>query len=142
MSILIKQFEKEHQAIVDAFNQVKELGIGRKEGQDRLRAAKAGLLAHLKKEDQKLYPVLHKEAASNPALKRTLEIFAKDMDQVSQAALAFFDKYENGGEGLEFARDFGRLFSVLASRIRKEESLLYKEYDKIAEGSSETRKAC
>ena len=130
-SFLVKQFIKEHEVIVAALQQVRDLGIGTDAGVRKLKAARAGLLAHLKKEDDKLYPVLEEAAKNDEHLKRQLQIFARDMDQISAAALEFFDKYAEGGKGIEFARDFGRLFSVLSSRIRKEENFLYKEYDKI-----------
>ncbi len=71
MSALIEEFKREHAKIFDMLNEVKELGILSKEGQARLMFIKAHLLAHLKKEDEKLYPVLRKEAEDNERLKNT-----------------------------------------------------------------------
>ena len=110
---------------------VNRLGISTNEGKSKLLAAKQGLLAHLKKEDDQLYPVLNEAAEQDPDLRRTLDTFAKDMKVVSGGALEFFAKYAGGGSGLEFARDFGRLYAVLGSRVRREESVLYAEYDKL-----------
>ncbi len=131
MSKLVDELKKEHTVIVDALNQVKKLGFTSEEGQKTLFAAKSGLLAHLKKEDEQLYPILHNAAESNTDLKQTLNIFAKDMDEISKAALGFFEKYSSGGAGLEFAKDFGKLFAVLANRITKEEQTLYKKFDEL-----------
>ncbi len=131
MSNLVDELKKEHTIIVDALNQVKKLGFTSEEGQKTLFAAKNGLLAHLKKEDDQLYPVLHKAAENNDALQQTLNIFAKDMEGISKAALEFFDKYSTGGAGLEFAKDFGKLIAVLANRIGKEEQTLYKKFDAL-----------
>lgn len=64
-------------------------------------------------------------------LKRTLDLFAREMETISKEALHFLDKYLSGGSGLEFARDFGRLYMNLSQRIGKEESILYPEYDKL-----------
>jgi len=105
----------------------------KKESQDILISAKANLLAHLKKEDRDLYPVLKKAAETNSSMKQTLEIFARDMEEISKFALQFFDKYSHGGSGIEFARDFGKLFATLTGRIRKEEDILYREYEKISQ---------
>lgn len=131
MSQLIEELKIDHTAIVNVLDEISKLGISSKEGQRKLLDAKQGLLAHLKKEDDQLYPVLKSAAEKNPALKQTLEIFAKDMAGISTAAIDFFGKYSSGGSGLEFAKDIGNLFTTLKSRIRKEEDILYKEYDRL-----------
>jgi iron-sulfur cluster repair protein YtfE (RIC family) len=133
MSKLVEELKRDHVLMVDMLNRVKELGITKKEGQDILISAKASLLAHLKKEDKDLYPALKKAAETNSSVKQTLEIFAKDMEEISKFALQFFDKYSHGGSGIEFARDFGKLFATLTGRMRKEEDILYREYDKISQ---------
>jgi hypothetical protein len=102
------------------------------EGKKKLILAKKSLLAHLKKEDEQLYPKLHKEADKSPDLKRTLELFAKDMDKISKDALRFFDKYSEGGSGIEFAKDFGSLVATLSQRIQKEERIIYQKFKEIA----------
>ncbi len=131
MSKLVEELKKEHTVIVKVLNKVKSLGITSIEGQKTLLAAKSGLLAHLKKEDEQLYPVLQTAAESNPNLKQTLDIFAKDMEEISQAALDFFEKYSTGGLGLEFAKDFGTLFATLSNRIRREERTLYSKFNEL-----------
>lgn len=131
MSVLVERLKKEHALIVDVLNKVKEIGISSKEGQDKLLSVRTVLLAHLKVEDEQLYPALNKEAEKNDMLKRTLDLFAREMETISKEALHFLDKYLSGGSGLEFARDFGRLYMNLSQRIRKEEDILYPEYDKL-----------
>ncbi|WDD98065.1 hemerythrin domain-containing protein [Thalassomonas actiniarum] len=132
MSPLIKALVAEHLEITQALNRVKQLGIQSQEGRDTLLAAKKGLLAHLEKEDRLLYPALNRAAQSNESLKRTLAVFAADMNQVSSSALAFFDKYASDSSGIAFAKDFGGLFATLSQRIRKEENILYKKYDEVS----------
>lgn len=132
MSMLIERLKREHGALVETLNKVKELGIGSKEGQHKLFSAKIGLLAHLKTEDGQLYPALNQGAKNNESLRRTVELFSRDMETVSKEALSFFEKYAHGGSGLEFAKDFGRLYTVLSQRISKEEKSLYPEYDKLS----------
>lgn len=130
--MLVERLKREHGSLVDALNKIKELGVGSKEGQNKLFSAKIGLLAHLKAEDGQLYPTLHQAAKNNESLRRTVETFARDMEAVSKEALHFFEKYAHGGSGLEFAKDFGRLYTVLSQRIAKEEKSLYPEYDKVS----------
>ncbi len=131
MSALIEEFKKEHAKIFDMLNEVKELGILSKEGQARLMFIKAHLLAHLKKEDEKLYPVLRKEAEDNERLKNTLDLFAMDMEKVSSVVQRFFDKYSEGVVGEEFPTEFESFFTALYKRIRNEEDALYKEYEGV-----------
>ena len=131
MSALVEQLKREHVALVEVLNQVKSLGIGTKEGKEKMLAARAGFVAHLKKEDVELYPVLWRAAESDSRLKHTLEMFASDMNKISKDILAFFSKYTYGGSDMEFARDFGSLFATLGARTRREESIIYAEYDKL-----------
>jgi len=132
MSALTNELKSEHAQLASTLGKVKELGIGSPEGKKLLFAAKTALLAHLEKENAKLYPVLRKGAEKDAKLKGTLDTFAKDMEGVASAAMAFFTKYEKEASGLEFGKDFGRLFSVLGERIKKEESILYLEFDKLS----------
>lgn len=131
MAGLIEDLKKDHATIENVLGQVKDLGIGSSKGQTTLLAARQGLLAHLSKEDAQLYPALRKAAERDEKLRRTLDVFAADMQEISKTALDFFQKYASGGSGLEFAKDFGKLVAALKQRIHKEENLLYVEYEKI-----------
>ena len=128
---LIEQFKHEHLEIVEIFNEVKMLGVATESGRRKLMAAKDGLLAHLQHEDEHLYPVLKDAAEEDESLASTLDIFARHLDCITSQAVEFFEKYENGGEAIDFAIDFGNLFAALAGRIRKEENILYKEYQRV-----------
>ncbi|MFO0754303.1 MAG: hemerythrin domain-containing protein [Thermodesulfovibrionales bacterium] len=132
MSQLVEELRRDHVAMVDMLNKVKDLGIASKEAQATLLAAKTNLLAHLKKEDLHLYPRMQKAAESNSSVRMVLDSFTKEMGELSKFALQFFDNYSQGGSGIEFAKDFGRLFATLRTRLQREESILYKEYDKLA----------
>ncbi len=129
MSVLIEELKKEHSEIAATLKEVKKLGIRSKEGQAKLMSVKASLLAHLKKEDEQLYPALRKEAKHNENLKNALDLFAIDMDNVSRVVQEFFDKYSEGVLTNEFPKECEDLFAALYSRIRNEEDVLYEEYD-------------
>jgi len=133
MARLIDELKRDHVAIEGMLARVKDTSITNKEAHKILIAAQASLLAHLKKEDAQLYPVLNKAALSDATLKRTLDFYAKDMDEITQNAIAFFDKYspEDAVIDIEFAKAFGRLFSTISKRLRNEESSLYKAYEQI-----------
>ncbi|MCP4130124.1 MAG: hemerythrin domain-containing protein [bacterium] len=135
MTNLIEELKKEHVLIAETFRKINKLGISSEESRALLLSARTSLLAHMKKEDEHLYPVLQKEAEKNSSLKRMLDLFTKNMEEVSQTALVFFDNYLNREASMEFARDFGRLFSVISHRIGREETILYKKYEEIRQES-------
>ncbi len=127
----MQALKAEHANIVKILTRVSDLGVDSDDGRKTLMAARTGLLAHLSREDEHLYPVLKKGAEQDAILGDALGVFMEDMEGVSQAALAFFEKYETGDEHNEFAADFGQLVNVLSQRIQKEESVIYKMYDQL-----------
>lgn len=141
MSVLITELKRQHAALVDCLNGVQTLGIGSRAGQEKLMSAKTLLLAHLKKEDDKLYPALRTAAAADADLKRTLDALGKEMVDLAAAAMQFFERWANGGSSLEFAREFGKLVAALLARIRKEESTLYPAYERLESGALATSPA-
>ena len=132
MSELVRELRLEHAQISDTLKKVLELGFDSEEGRNLLISAKAYLIAHLGKEDKKLYPVLWKEAETNFELRKTLESYASEMDKISQFALTFFEKCSLEGNAQQFENEFKKLFRMLNTRILNEESVLYKKYDEIA----------
>jgi hypothetical protein len=125
----IQDLQREHVQIAVALDKVRQLGIGSARGRESLFAARRLLLDHLERENRILYPALRRHAEGDRGLRRLLDDFASEMEQVSGQAVAFFDTYTADSNGLDFARDFGRLVADLGRRIHREESLLYPEYD-------------
>ncbi len=131
MSALIDEFKKDHSEIIDTLKEIKELGVLSEEGQAKLISAKESLLEHLRKEDELLYPVLKKEAEHNDRLKELLDVFAKDMENVSRVVMDFFDKYSEDVIDSAVTDEFEHLFAAFRNRIRHEEDILYEEHEKI-----------
>ncbi|MDV5121351.1 MAG: hemerythrin domain-containing protein [Candidatus Scalindua sp.] len=131
MSALIDEFKKDHSEIIDTLKEIKELGVLSEEGQAKLISAKESLLEHLRKEDELLYPVLKKEAEHNEKLKELLDVFAKDMENVSRVVMDFFDKYSEDVIDSAVTDEFEHLFAAFRNRIRHEEDILYEEHEKI-----------
>ncbi len=131
MSDLIKILKAEHANIGKILGMVAEAGIDTDEGRRHLEAAKAGLLAHLAREDEHLYPALFEAAKDDSIVADALEFFEDDIAAVSALALDFFGKYEEDGPGGDFAADFAELAHGLGQRIQKEEAIIYKMYDQL-----------
>ncbi len=56
-----------------------------------------------------------------------------NMENVSRVALEFFDKYSRDVLGKKPQEEFENLSVTLRNRIKNEEDLLYKEYERIHE---------
>lgn len=132
MSKLIQEFKSEHLQISDLLLKAREIGVDNQEGRDLIISAKKMLLAHLNKEDRYLYPVLREAAESDESLKSTLTDYALDMDKISSDVMAFFALYETGeNTDQNFRMDCNNIMNALSKRIAKEETVLYKTYDRI-----------
>ena len=131
MSILIDQLMKEHSEIFAELTEANNIGIITNEGQSKLFSAKADLLVHLRNEDEHLYPVLRKEAESNKNLENILNSFSSEMEDISKSVMKFIDKYSNGVLDSKYVESFEAIFETLSARMKKEESVIFEEYEKI-----------
>lgn len=131
MSLLIDDLKKQHSEIFAELKEANDLGIITKDGQYKLLSTKADLLAHLKKEDEHLYPVLRKEAETNKHLESTLDSFSSEMENISRSAFEFFEKYSDGVIDSKYVEAFETLYAALSARMKNEESVLFTEYEKI-----------
>ncbi|PWC54556.1 hemerythrin domain-containing protein [Azospirillum sp. TSO22-1] len=132
MSDLVRTLKNEHGQLKELLDRVKVLGIGSAEGQRALRGARQVFVDHLAHEDRDFYPAFLAASAGRPDAERMAMQFAAEMTAISKDILGFFDKYKDGGSGLEYARDFGRLSAALFLRWHKEESILYTRYAELA----------
>jgi hypothetical protein len=148
---LIDELKREHSEIIDVLLRVKGLGVDTGHGREVLLSAKDKLLSHIKKEDDELYPALKKAAEGDGDLSARMEDLAAEMRLVSKKAFAFFEKYSEGGASKKaiggiaslvgrlvpgkkaggFVEDFDDLFSMVLSRIQKEENVLYTAYARL-----------
>lgn len=129
MSDLIDDLEREHEQLLDIFNQVTDTGIGTDEGKRKLNEARDLLIEHIQKEDDELYPTLEQRAENDPDVGQTLNRFKDGMEDISDDAMNFFDTYTGDETGMQFAKDAGNLLAQLKMRMRREENRLFPLYD-------------
>lgn len=132
MADLIASLKHEHGELKTLLERVKTLGIATEEGRRTLHAARRVFVDHIAREDREFYPAFLAASAGRPDAERMAVQFASEMTAISKEILAFFDKYRDGGQGLDYARDFGRLSAALFLRWRKEEDILYARYTALA----------
>ena len=130
MSALIEEFKKEHSEIIEAFKEVKKLGVLTKEGHSKLMYLLSDLLKHLWHEDERLYPVLRKASEHNKKLEEILSSFINGLGVIHEEVLQFIAKYYKGDLNSNFHREYERLLNALSKRIKYEENILFSEYEK------------
>jgi len=131
MAMLCIALKRDHSVLLDMLDRASTFDTSADERRIELNTMKNKLVDHLKKEDEELYPVLLEAAKSDEQLQSKLNIFAHDMDKISQDVFNFVAKYSNYSNELDFAMDLGHIISILKTRIMKEEDVLLKEYNRI-----------
>ena len=109
MSALIEEFKKEHSGIIEAFKEVKELGVYTKEGHAKLSSLLPDFLDHLWNEDEQLYPVLRK-ASEHKKLKEILNLFVNGLGAIHGKILEFIVTYPNGVKDSNFYERIRKAF--------------------------------
>lgn len=125
---IVAELKNDHTLFLGVLDSIKTLGA---EDQKKLVDVKKTFLDHLKKEDQSFYPVLLKASESDAGLKSKLSMFAGEMDKISSDVMSFFDRLEKGASAADLAKDWGRLVFQLKTRMRREEDMLYPEFEKL-----------
>ncbi len=123
---LVETLKNEHKVLKALLREIQISGIATEATQSNLKKSKTILLAHLKKEDEQLYPALKKLEDG----KQIANAFQEEMKAISNAVLEFYGKYEGDvGNPMTFAKDFGSFVGALNNRIIKEEVTLYPKYE-------------
>ncbi|HEY3375830.1 MAG TPA: hypothetical protein VGK02_12360 [Candidatus Aquicultor sp.] len=128
MSTLIEELRTEHLDLTLSFEHLKNINVESEEGHTELRSVKSALLAHLRKENEELYPRLRDIAFNNLSLQRTLDWFTRDIAKISAVLILFLDTYCQGGSHLTYRRDYNRLNTILTALIEQEEKIVYNEF--------------
>ena len=133
MSALIDELKKEHAAILDVLNEIREIDMTAPEVWEKFKAMQLGLICHLQKEDEFIYQVLREAAADRTELKRLIDSAAADMEDITKMVKDFFEKYPKEGNGPEFNEEFDSLIATIRNRILNEENVFFVEYELLHE---------
>ncbi|MCL6473364.1 MAG: hemerythrin domain-containing protein [Firmicutes bacterium] len=126
---LIDQLRLEHTELSTSFGSLRDIDISTAEGREKLKSIKVTLLAHLRRDNEELYPKLREVASNDQKLQRTIEWFTRDTARISAVLILFLDQYADGGSKIAFMRDFKRLNTILNALIKQEEQLILDELD-------------
>ena len=132
MSKLINELKQEHLEIKQILLELQKNGNTSSKGVKLIMNSKKKLFEHIDKEDRLLYPVLWNKAKTDLSLKKTLDIFAAEMEKVAEFVRDFYMKYSFGINNRdEFIKDIVTFRVTLKVRIMKEEAVIYSIYEKL-----------
>ncbi|MEM5432105.1 hemerythrin domain-containing protein [Cupriavidus oxalaticus] len=121
MTALIDTMLAEHKQIFAMLETVQRQGVGTEAGLQTLDRLRKLVLAHLAREDHKLYPPMHLHEQT----RALAEEYEAEMHVISREVLDFFAHFRDGGDRLAFARALGRIVARLRARMTREEIRLY-----------------
>ncbi len=128
MADIIKKLRVEHAHMLDLLTRAKSEGIGSEAFRNNLTEVKNLLVKHLELEDMLVYPLLDKAAVNNNKLKKMLDEFKEEMNEIATFAMDFFDRLSHES-GAKLQKDFKSFMNILLQRIVMEEKVLYKAYE-------------
>ena len=67
------------------------------------------------------------------AFESILNSFSSEMEDISKSVMKFIDKYSNGVLDSKYVESFDSIFATLRERMKKEESVIFAEYEKISQ---------
>ncbi len=129
MEGLIDELKREHKEMLGILKKTMKLGVTTEEGQTLLFSFKDLFLDHMEKEE-KVYTILKEASKNNDNIKLTLEVFVPQMQDMKKDILSFFNNNKCGDYSLDFAEAFGRILADMGVLIRREENILYREFQK------------
>lgn len=133
MRDLIQRLSAQHVELEQALAGIRPRQFKTDEARTRLSRVRELFRAHVHTERRELYPILEQAAAENQRLAGQLRRLADDLEILTGLADGFVRKYESGEPGLiEFATDHGALLTILRTRLRREEELLFPLYEAVS----------
>lgn len=129
MSKLIDELLDEHKKLFALLDEIRN--ISTQSAKEKLLKSKNLFISHLNKEDIHLYSKFDEATLIGVKVPENVIQFKKEMIDISKEVISFFDKYRNNiDDKIQFARDFGTIYSMLKNRMNKEELQLYPIYNK------------
>lgn len=100
---------------------------------DKCRALHALLLDHFDREDNIIYNSLRDAALDDSNIHELLDQFDDDLLELTVAAKEFFAKcVPDNTQRMDHVRDYGTFYILLRDRFKREENILFKEYERLS----------
>ncbi len=130
---LTAELRAAHVQIVEQLNALRGRGGVAAQVRAELLNTQELFTAHVKVEDEQLYPVLRKQAEQDSKLRAILTLLDRDTQETSAYVNGFFERCLALGptDSQELESELETVFTILMVRQWKEDNSLFSEYDKI-----------
>ena len=135
LALLVSSLTDEHTSVLELFANVRDAGLGTAASNALLACAGKALQASIHREETDLFPALHRVGVPE-SLRSRVRHSMESLGQLKVQAAEFLGRWSAGGEGLDFARDFGGLVGALQFRMRMDETYLYAPFKQLLTGKS------
>jgi len=129
MSNIIKELIDEHNIILKYLDIFKNTDGNSDIIKNSYFQLKSLLIKHLKKEDEKLYPLLKEIAKNDPNRSRLIDRYIDEIVAISHEVITFFTKYKEPETGINFISGLGAIIGKLSIRINLENNIFFKEFE-------------
>jgi len=128
---LVAELQAEHGKILSSLQSVRNAGLASEQAGELLHKVQVDLIAHLKKEDDLLYPFLRAHASDSETLSGLLSVLSEEMSEISEFVSEFFELFTTSPQSKKLPGLFLQLGNRLFKRIRLEEGTLYPEFERL-----------
>lgn len=128
MDQFIEELKGEHKEIIEFFNSIDE-SEKFEDKKEMIQKLTALVVTHLRKEDDRLYPVL--AASSIQEIAKLGTVFSMAMKDTSEKYVAFVEAFLKSDKMTEELTDaYNRINKTIKNRVTIEEIVLYPAYEK------------
>ncbi len=121
---------KDHEKILAVLRASREPGA--ENSFEKCRILQALLLDHFDREDHIVYSALRDASGEDRRITGLLDQFDDDLLEITVAAKEFFAKcVPDKSQKIDHVRDYGIFYILLRDRFRREENILFRQYERI-----------
>lgn len=129
MNQFVDELKNEHRKIVDLFDKI-DGSKGFNAKKELIKELTSLVTGHLKKEDERLYPVL--ATSKNEGVAKLGAIFSNAMKDNSEKFMTFVEKFLNSADlNDELSGMYKKISEKIKNRVIIEEAVLYPAYESI-----------
>ncbi|MCK4911092.1 MAG: hypothetical protein KAR83_05600 [Thermodesulfovibrionales bacterium] len=130
MDSAYQALREDHERILSILKASRDSGF--EDPIEKCRALHIMLLDHFDREDHVVYSALRDASLDDHRIRELLDQFDDDLLEITVAAKEFFlTCVPDESQKLDHLRDYGTFYILLRDRFSREETILFREYERI-----------